>query len=109
MTRVVFSRTKDHRITGFVSSGHSGYADEGEDIVCAGISALVVNAVNSIDQLTDARMVCEEDPDQALIRFETADYEQPDVQLLLSSLLLGLTGIEASYGSSWIEVSFKEV
>ena len=109
MTEVVFFRTKDQQITGFESRGHSGCAYDGEDIVCAGISALVVTALNSIDQLTDAQMTCEEDPEQALIRFETDDYICKDVQLLLQSLLLGLTGIEQSYGSSFIEVSFKEV
>ena len=28
---------------GFEVSGHSGYADAGEDIVCAAISALTIN------------------------------------------------------------------
>ena len=37
MTRVEFF---DHegRITGFCCSGHSGYAEEGSDIVCAAVS-----------------------------------------------------------------------
>ena len=109
MTQVVFFRTKDQQITGFVSSGHSGFAEEGEDIVCAGISVLIVNTLNSIETLTDAQMVCEEDPERAWIRFSTEEYERKDVQLLLQSLVLGMTGIEQSYGSSFVEVSFEEV
>ena len=31
---------------GFEVSGHSGYADAGEDIVCAAISALTINCIN---------------------------------------------------------------
>ena len=40
MTKCEFFR--DHeRITGFSISGHSGYAEAGQDIVCAAISAAV--------------------------------------------------------------------
>lgn len=33
--------------------GHAGYAEIGKDIVCAGVSTLVVNLVNSIHSLTE--------------------------------------------------------
>ena len=29
--------------TGIVMEGHAGYADEGEDIICAAVSALALN------------------------------------------------------------------
>ena len=32
------------------------YADVGEDMVCAGVSALVINTINSIDNLTEERL-----------------------------------------------------
>ena len=32
----------------FVSKGHAGYAEEGQDIVCAAVSVLVINTVNSL-------------------------------------------------------------
>ena len=32
----------------FVSKGHAGYAEEGYDIVCAAVSVLIINTVNSI-------------------------------------------------------------
>ena len=38
---------------GFEVSGHSGYADAGEDIVCAAISALTINCINSIETFTN--------------------------------------------------------
>ena len=37
---------KDNTYTGFRIEGHAGYADEGEDIICAGISVLAINFVN---------------------------------------------------------------
>ena len=50
MTTVVF-RMEDDRITGFEARGHSGYAEAGEDIVCAAVTSavrLVECAVNDV-------------------------------------------------------------
>ena len=40
MTTATF-HTEGRRITGFTVQGHSGYASEGEDIVCAAITSAV--------------------------------------------------------------------
>ncbi|MDE6260114.1 MAG: ribosomal-processing cysteine protease Prp [Oscillospiraceae bacterium] len=40
MTKITFHSAKS-RLDGFVVEGHSGYAEEGSDIVCAAISAAV--------------------------------------------------------------------
>ena len=40
MTTITF-RTENDRITGFDSQGHSGFAEEGEDIVCAAITSAI--------------------------------------------------------------------
>ncbi|MBQ4577976.1 MAG: ribosomal-processing cysteine protease Prp, partial [Clostridia bacterium] len=50
MTTVTFL-TEEGRIVGFDSAGHSGYAEEGEDIVCAAITSairLVESTVNDV-------------------------------------------------------------
>lgn len=37
-------------LTGFTFSGHSGYAESGEDIVCAAVSSAVQLTVNMLDE-----------------------------------------------------------
>ena len=44
-------------VTGFRCIGHAEYAEYGSDIVCAGVSALVVNAINSIEALRGNRLM----------------------------------------------------
>ena len=39
MTTVVITHEGSF-ITGFTATGHTGYAEEGEDIVCAAVSAI---------------------------------------------------------------------
>lgn len=43
MTEVVFFRRRGQLI-GFEATGHSGYAEEGSDIVCAAVSAVTQTA-----------------------------------------------------------------
>ena len=45
----------------FVSKGHAGYAEEGQDIVCAAVSVLVINTVNSLETFTDDQFEVQED------------------------------------------------
>ena len=52
MTKITIFRNRDNEFLGFECLGHAGYAEEGEDIVCAGISALVINTVNSLGLYT---------------------------------------------------------
>ena len=42
-------------IIGFHMSGHADYAEHGSDVVCAGVSALVINCINSIEEFTDTK------------------------------------------------------
>ena len=43
---------KNNSYTEFTSKGHAGYAEEGQDIICAAVSVLVINTVNSLETLT---------------------------------------------------------
>ena len=50
MTRVVFY-TLGGVLCGFEADGHAGYADAGEDIVCAGISAVLLTALGGLTDI----------------------------------------------------------
>ena len=55
MIQITIYQDSESRFTGFDSIGHAEYAEEGSDIVCAGVSALVIATVNSIEMLTEDR------------------------------------------------------
>ena len=61
-TATIFS--EGDRLTGFEVQGHSGYAQDGEDIVCAAITSairLVESTINDVLGLAAAVKVREED------------------------------------------------
>ena len=44
--------------SGLTVDGHAEYAEKGNDIVCAAVSMLAQNLVNSLDMLTDDEVIC---------------------------------------------------
>lgn len=97
------------KYVGFSSKGHAGYADYGNDIVCAGVSALVLNTINSVEALTDDvfEVVTKEVTGEISFRFQMEPSEKSI--LLMDSMILGLKGIIENYNNEHMKLTFKEV
>ena len=52
MTKITIFRNQKQEYLAFSCVGHAEYADAGEDIVCAGISVLVINTINDLGMFT---------------------------------------------------------
>ena len=102
MTEVTF-HSEGSRISGFEVRGHSGYAPEGEDIVCAAVSALVINALNSIEEFTEDAFTCD-CQDGQIQNWEFTSEVSPESELLMDSLMLGLQNISTSYGEEYLKI-----
>ena len=90
-----------------ISKGHAGYAEEGQDIVCAAVSALIITTVNSLEKFTDDKFDVQEKDGFVSIHFRNNLSERG--MLLMDSLLLGLTEIAGSYNNRYLTVKVKEV
>ena len=104
MTRCEFF-TEEDRITGFTVSGHSGYAEAGQDIVCAAISAVVTMAEATINDVCGAKAkvrVKEEDARITLTLPASCD-EEESVQAVLAGMMLTLCSMRDDY-PDYIEV-----
>ena len=88
MIQAIFFKNNEN-IIGFEIKNH------GRDIVCSAVSILSLNTVNSIEAFTDAKYSVDYDTNEKAI-------------LLLSSLELGLKGIETEYPKD-ISLKYKEV
>nr|WP_330377493.1 ribosomal-processing cysteine protease Prp [Cellulosilyticum ruminicola] len=89
--------------------GHAGYAEHGEDIVCAAVSMLVINTINSIEKFTSEpiqeRQVNNE---QGVIDIEFPRRKQGEVnmdaELLIKSMINGLETVREMYGEKYIQI-----
>ena len=109
MTEITIFRNKNQEILGFECVGHAGFARFGHDVVCAGISILVQNTINAIQAFTEEGFSCEADEKSGDIRFHFEDVPEHDAALLIDSMILGLQGIQSSYGKKFLRLQFKEV
>ncbi len=109
MTNVVIYTDNKNNYRGFLSSGHSGYASSGEDIVCAGISVLVINTVNAINEFTDDDIKVNSDEKLGEISLEFSAIPSEKSVLLIKTMILGLKGIIDNYGNDYITLDYEEV
>ena len=95
---------KNGNITGFHMEGHAGYADRGSDIVCASISVLAINCVNSIEEFTEDSFSEGMDEERGMISFDLTGEISEKTQLLLQSMLLGIEHIAEEYGKKYVQI-----
>ena len=100
MTTVVF-RMEDDRITGFEAKGHSGYAEAGEDIVCAAVTSavrLVEATVNDVLGLAASVKVREQDASISLRRPGGLDeVTESTCQSLMTGLMVYFAQLHDEY------------
>lgn len=83
-------------------SGHALYDDYGKDIVCAAVSAVVINLINASEVLLHVPLETRQDDGEIVCRVphipkrSTAEH----VQLLMETLVYSLKSIAEEYPSS---------
>ena len=108
---VTFYKRTDGMLVGYRAEGHTGYAESGADIVCAGVSALTQSTLNGLQNILKAPVRSDIDERTASLEAELrpeATTEQVDrAQLLLETLLQGLQAMERSYPRN-VRIFFEE-
>ena len=93
MTKVVFYE-KDEKLTGFLIKDHSGYDDEGYDIVCASVSSAAYLTANTLTEIVGAKADIE--VREAYFRFMLVDkFEESENHL--KGLKLHLESLAGDY------------
>ena len=99
----------DGEYRGFECHGHSGFAEEGDDIVCSAISMLTINTINSIDHFLDDEISVTTDESKGDMQCYFTGKPSDGAKLLMDSMKLGLESISAQYGAQYLRLEIKEV
>ena len=101
---------RDERPLGFTAKGHTGYAEHGEDIVCAAVSALTQTAYLGLTELADAETEFASRDGELRLRLSPSveGETREKAELILGTMLLGLRAIEQNY-SDYLKIIKKEV
>lgn len=93
-------------------TGHSGYADAGEDIVCSGISVLTISVINGLTEvvgLNDSDVIEAVEPGRTI--FHVPEGSTPEqalqIQTLLDTYVLNVKATSDEY-QDFVKVIIKE-
>ena len=109
MINVTIFRDSSDEYRGVSLVGHAGYANRGQDIICAAVSSLALNMANSVEEFTDDHFEGSVSDDGGYFSFSFPDEVSSESQLLMKSLILGLQNIRDEYGAKYINIRFREV
>lgn len=108
MITVTLYRCPDGHIRRFRATGHAGYADPGQDIICAAITAIAATAIGSLQDL--ARLEPVFTNRDGLIDCLTPDPETMPAEqrlvarTLMESVSIGCRQIQNSYGKKYVRI-----
>ena len=100
MTDITITRKNNH-IVEVTASGHTGYGESGEDIVCAGVSTLIQSALLGLLQVAGLNVKYTVNEAQGSLRFTLpeglTDAERHDADVILNTMLCGLNDFYTEY------------
>ncbi|MGD9567242.1 MAG: ribosomal-processing cysteine protease Prp [Sedimentibacter sp.] len=109
MITVSIFRTNDE-IKGFIVEGHSDYAEEGMDIVCASVSILsytTLNSINLVAGIEPEKISYDVDEDTGFMSLRT-ELNNDKTDVIYRSFMVGIELLLEDY-SDYITLKFEEV
>ena len=106
MVCAVFYTADDGVLLGFRVQGHSGYAESGEDIVCAAVSSAALMAANTVTEVLHVpAQVSVKDGD---LHFMVLPKDARQCRDVFSGFKLHMLSLEEQY-PDYISVNYTEV
>ena len=103
MIKIKVNKT-NNKYTSLIVSGHSNYDEHGKDIVCAGVSAIVVGGLNALT-IENKRKISAK-VDDGYVNIDVLDLNDDKLQLIMDVMVIQLKSIEESY-KKYIKIDEK--
>ena len=101
---------KKQTIKTIEATGHSGYAEEGQDIVCSAVSVLMETLANGLTEVVkaDVNVIMDENIPHLSVTLNEQNPEKcKQAQILMQSTLLGIKGVAQEF-SKFIKIKEKQ-
>lgn len=106
---LIFWCDQQERIHQFEVAGHAGYAESGQDIICAAVTALTFSAVNGLEHFLEGapKVVTAAGGYLKWTLSLTDEQALNQAQWILVTMKLGLEGIQEEYGSEYVKIEIR--
>lgn len=105
MTKVEIELGQDKSIRKISVHGHANYEESGSDIVCAGISTLLMTGALAVREIV-GKDIMKECKDGKLVLEVPTDSVDDKMQVILQTVIIGLRDIESGYPKN---IKIKEI
>lgn len=96
----------NHEICEITVSGHAGFADEGEDIICAAVSVLTISILNGLSEIVgrkDLEEIVKDGYTHFIIPKASNEMQKIKTDTLIATYALGIKGVKEAY-ENYIEI-----
>jgi uncharacterized protein YsxB (DUF464 family) len=97
MVTVTFRRDSRNRLSSVFAEGHAGWAEAGEDVVCAAASAILQAAWLGLDEHAGVTVDGERTPGRLLLRWPADARDREDVRAIVATAELSIDRIASQY------------
>lgn len=94
MTNILLYKQPDGTITGYRVSGHAGFAEAGQDIVCAAISFLSIACANALERVAGMKPEVKEKDALLEVRLQSPSAEAQTIFRVFES---GMKDLKETY------------
>jgi uncharacterized protein len=100
MIKVMIKKDQAGSIRGFDVTGHAGYADAGNDIICSAVSVTAYTAAGALEDLAGLSRCFSESDGHMIIGLPDGMSAQQEstAAVILETTAIGFKQIELSYG-----------
>jgi len=95
-------------IVGFKVEGHADFAEHGQDIVCAGVSALTQGALLGLRDVLGDKVSFRRQPGYLEVNVDLDEADATAPRAILRTLELGLLSIARAY-SGHVDVTYQDI
>ncbi len=114
MTTINIQKDSGGSYRGFVCMGHAGYTRRRlfwrePDILCSAVSALVIGAVNALQELAGEELEVKKNEASGFLSCSFGSRLQEKSVFLMDALVFTLEGLSREYGERYLKITFEEV
>jgi uncharacterized protein YsxB (DUF464 family) len=97
MLEVEVRRDSRERLSSLFGKGHTGWAESGDDVVCAAVSAILQAAWLGLEQVADVRVDSEKGEGTLLLRWPAEARDDPALTAIVRTAELSVEQIARQY------------
>jgi len=109
VVRVMIFRSNTE-VIGYEIKGHSGFAEAGQDIVCAAVSVLTQTGANALEKVAGLQpeIQVEDGYLQVMLPENLQESEREQAKTIFGTILVGLEEVAEAY-PRYVKLKYREV